>query len=832
MADILDNEKFLRQGEEEGENRFSLKFVFGLLCQNWQWVLVSVIVCLCCAFAYLRYKAPVYTASMKVLIKDSGQKNGGFNGMGLSEIGLLSNTNGFDNELEILCSATVSERVTKRLKLYTTYYLEGKVVNRELYKNSPVLVDLEEQFLDVLDGPISLVLTKKGDGMHIEGYFDPLDPDVVTYSGNVKSLPSNIQTPKGTLLFQRNPLLRADSVAREDDINNRVLEAWGKGKNLYVTVYPPKYIARVYSLSKLNAVSTSKATTVANVSIDDTKRARALDFLNELLICYNEDANEDKNEVALKTEQFISERLNSIKSELDETEGNMEDYKKSHELVNLANDANTVLKTTSDYRKELVNVQTQLLILKSLMDYMDAPENYLQIIPANLGLTNTPLVTPLISTISEYNELVMTRSRYLKGSSEESPMVIQVTDELTALWPTIRNNMTSIYRNMETQKSSVQSEFDKFSGRISETPTQERVLTNIMRRQNLQSELYLTLLQKREENYIQLYSTAAKARIIEEPCIYGKVSPRTSVILLVALIMGVCLPLGIMMLMDMLRFKINGREDVETLTKLPILADIPLDKVIVKDKRQLVVRENYNGMMEEAFRGLRTNLKFALKPGEKVVLVTSCIPGEGKSFIASNLAMSMALLGKKVLIIGLDIRKPRLVALFGLKSRKQGIVNFLCGGEPDYDLLDQQIIPSGANDNLDVLPAGIIPPNPAELLSGPMLQKAIDHLSTKYDYIVLDTPPVGLVADTLSIGNVANASLFVARVNYSPKSNFLFINEIKRENKLPHCNIVLNGVDMTKKRRYGYGYGYTYGSGKYGLYGEYSEKGSEYVTEK
>lgn len=830
MADIVGNENFLNQ-EEESNGQFNLKFIIGLLLQKWQWVLASVVLCLFCALAYLKYTAPVYSASMKVLIKESEQKGRSFGGMGLSEIGLLTNSNGFDNELEILCSATVSTRVTKRLKLYVSYYLEGKVVDHELYKNSPVLVDLEEQFLDALDAPISMMLTKKGDGLYVEGRFDTFSPDEVTYRGELKTLPASIQTPKGTLLIQRNPLLHTDTLGREDKANDRVLELWNKGRELYVTINPPKYIARLYSLKKLSAASTSKGTTVANVSVVDTKRARALDYLNELLVCYNEDANEDKNEVALKTEQFISERLNSIKDELDETEGSMEDYKKSHELINLANDASSVLKSTTDYRKELVEIQTQLLILKSLMDYMAAPENYLQIIPANLGLTNTPLVTPLINTITQYNEMVLKRNRYLKGSSESSPLVAQVTEQMTDLWPTIRNNMASIYRNMETQKTSVQNEFDKFSGRISETPTQERVLTNIIRRQNLQSELYLTLLQKREENYIQLYSTAAKARVIEEPCVYGKVSPRTSIVLLVALILGGFLPLGIFMLMDMLRFKINGREDIEKLTKLPVLADIPVDKECM-DKRQLAVRENYNGMMEEAFRGLRTNLKFILKSGEKVVLVTSCIPGEGKSFIASNLAMSMALLGKKVIIIGLDVRKPRLVSLFGLKSKKQGIVNFLCGDEPDYDLLDSQIIPSGVNENLSVLPAGVIPPNPSELLSGPMLKKAVDYLSTKYDYIVLDTPPVGLVADTLSIATVANVSLFVTRVNHSLKSSFQLINDIKRNNKMPNCNIVLNGVDLTRRHRYGYGYGYTYGSGKYGLYGNYTEGGSRYITEK
>ena len=301
---------------------------------------------------------------------------------------------------------------------------------------------------------------------------------------------------------------------------------------------------------------------------------------------------------------------------------------------------------------------------------------------------------------------------------------------------------------METQRKSIDEQYKLYSNRIAQTPTQERVLTNIDRQRSLKSDLYLTLLQKREENYIQLYSTASKARVIDEPIISGKVSPKSQVVLLAALVLGCCLPIAILICMNLLRFRIGGREDVEQLTKLPILADIPKYATSGDTERAIVVRENRNDMMEEAFRGLRTNMNFVLKPSEKVIMVTSCIPGEGKTFVATNLAMSLALLNKKVLIVGLDIRKPRLVNLFGIKADKRGIVNFLNSDEADFNLLEEQITPSGVNKNMYVLPAGIIPPNPAELLSSTLLNKGIEYLSTKYDYIILDTPPIGLVADT------------------------------------------------------------------------------------
>ncbi len=527
---------------------------------------------------------------------------------------------------------------------------------------------------------------------------------------------------------------------------------------------------------------------------------------------------------------FIDERLAKIRPELDETEDGMEAYKKDNELINLSNDATSALTNYTNYQKERVEMQTQLALVKSLIEYMDSPQNYHQIIPANLGLSNASLV----KMITEYNELVLKRNRFLKGSSEENPMVLQISRQISDMWPSIRTNMGNIYENMETQRKSIDEQYKLYSNRIAQTPTQERVLTNIDRQRNLKSDLYLTLLQKREENYIQLYSTASKARVIDEPIISGKVSPKSKIVLLAALVLGCCMPIGILICLSLLRFKIGGREDVEQLTKLPILADIPKSATVGDAASPIAVRENRNDMIEEAFRGLRTNMNFVLKPSEKVIMVTSCIPGEGKTFVATNLAMSLALLNKKVLIIGLDIRKPRLVNLFGLKADKRGIVNFLNSEEPDFHLLEEQITPSGVNKNMYVLPAGIIPPNPSELLSSSLLNSGIEYLSTKYDYIILDTPPIGLVSDTLTIGQCASATLLVARADYSPKSNFTLINQIVTDNKLPKCSIVLNSIDMTKRK-----YGYYYGHGKYGRYGHYGmyghygsgDKGSSY-TEK
>lgn len=798
----------------EGGNLFDLKKIWMLAYLNWYWVLLSVVLCVSASLFYLKYKAPVYSASMKVLIKES-EKGRGSRGMGmtLDELGMMSNSNGFDNELEILRSASLSTKVVKNLKLYVNYYLAGVIVNKELYKSSPILLDLDEKGLGALNTRLSFVITATDKGFSLDGYFDVDNPKELTFTAEVDHLPDTVATPYGMLYVSDGTQVSAAAV----EVKKMMLS--GK-KKMYVTIDSPYSVGRINSV-RLSASSTSKLTTVANVGYTDGKPLRALDYLRELVRCYNEDANEDKNEVARKTEEFIAERLESIKMDLDDTEDKLETYKKSNDLVNLANDATTALATTEKYKQDLAMAQTQYAIMKTLVDYVSNPSNYMQVIPANLGLQSSPMVTPLVNSIMLYNDKVLTRGRYLRASGPSNSQVAQLTKEIADMWPTIQNNMTSILHNMEMQKNALEKEYESSMARIQKTPSQERMLTGIARQQSLQSNLYLTLLQKREENFIQLYSTAAKGRIIDDPVLLGKVGQPASVILLAALFVGIALPIGILLLCELLRFRINGREDIENYTSLPILADIPLNKdSLLSGGKGVAVKENQNGILEEAFRGLRTNVFFCMKPKEQVIIVTSCIPGEGKTFVAANVAMSLACMGKKVVVVGLDVRKPRLKSLFDLKSSKQGIVNFLCSDEPDYDLLDAQIASSGCHKNMDVLPAGVIPPNPAELIGSPMLDLAIAHLRTKYDYVILDTPPVALVADTLAMGHVADLTLIVLRADYSLKSNMALINDIVDNNKMPKCNLVLNGVDVTRRAQYlrygSYGkYGYKYGYSTY-----------------
>ncbi len=791
----------IQELEEDDSKGFSIKNLLTIILLNWYWIVLSVIACYAIAHFYLKYTAPLYNASVKILIKDSNSGRSS----DIKEMGVVTISDGFNNELEIIGSAAVSERVVKSLKLYTTYTMAGKVVDQELYKNTPILVDIAENRLADLTTSVNLVITKKGKGIHVEGSIGGDAKKNPQFKKDLKELPATISTTVGPIILQRNP--------------GKELGA----QKLYASILPLEGVSRTYS-SKISS-STSGRNTVAVISVTETQPQRAIDFLNELIYCYNEDANETKNEVATKTEKFIKDRLEVIRKELDVTEEDLERFKKENELINLANNASTALSGSNQYQKQQVDMQTQMTLVKSLLDYLRNPNNAFQVIPSNLGISNAQLT----QSIGKYNEYVLKRNRLLKSGSETNPTIVKLTEEMEDLWPTLSYTLEAVYKDLEVQKNTIDQQYAMFNEKIANTPTQEKVLTNISRQQEIKAGLYLMLLQKREQNFISLASTAEKARIIDSPLVGAKISPNDKQIKMAAIGIGLILPIAILYLLSLMRYRIEGREDVERLTNIPILADIPLATKLEKGVRAIVVNENSNNIMEETFRGLRTSLRFVLGNDEKVIVCTSCIPGEGKTFVATNLAMSMALLGKKVIIVGLDIRKPRLVKLFDLPSSNQGITSYLIGETSDMKMLEEQIFHGVKNANLDVLPAGIIPPNPAELLSRHLLDDAINHLREIYDYIILDTPPVGLVSDTLDLSRVADASLFVARADFSIKANFDLINSINRDNRMPKVNLVLNGVDLTK-RRYGYYYGYgKYGSygkyGKYGYYGHYSHYG-------
>lgn len=785
---------------EEQDSGFNYREILDAVILHWHWFAISIIGCLFVAFLYLRCKSPVYSTWAEVLIKEDDPYKRRMSGGGLADftqLGVLTNSNGFDNEVEILGSKTLARRAVTNLKLYVRYSFDGVLRDEELYRTSPVVADMSPVDLDTLSMPLSMEISPLQEGgYHIEG-----EALRERFEADVKSFPVRVKTLSGWVTLRPNPNFAGAS----------------DGRTLRIGIFRPAIMAEAF-LGATSIEPISKMTTIARITMSDTQRQRAEDYMNELIRVYNEDANEVKNEVALKTEAFVNKRIKIIDAELGTTESDLELYKKRNQLVDLMSDAEAAYKGLENYQTQQIELQTQMLLVKSLKEYVDNPANYMEIIPANLGLTDESLN----SMIAGYNAKVVERKRLLTTAPESSPVVVSITNAISSLYPGIRHSLSTVYDNMRVQKRHVDEQYDLFIGRLSDAPTQERVLTDIGRQQSVKAALYQILLQKREENAISLASTVDKAQVIDAPeSTIRPISPKKKLVALIALVIGIAIPAGLIYLLNLLRYRIEGRNDIEKLTDLAVLSDIFVAGELKDGKSAIVVRENTNDMMVETFRSLRTNLGFVMKKSEKVLLCTSVIPGEGKTFVSTNLAMSMALMGRKVLVVGLDIRKPRLAKLFGLVTGHHGLTTYLVGEDSSDGFLREQIFNSGMHANLDVLPVGLIPPNPGELITSERLDDAFARFREWYDMVIVDTPPVGLVSDTLLLGRLADATLIVCRCDYSLKRNFNIVNTIHQEGKLPKMNLVLNGVDL-QQRKYGYYYGY----GNYGRYGRYGSYGS------
>ena len=569
-------------------------------------------------------------------------------------------------------------------------------------------------------------------------------------------------------------------------------------------------VAKGYCNS-LSIAPTSKTTSVAVISLKNSSLQRGQDFINQLLEMYNRNTNNDKNEIAQKTAEFIDERISIISKELGSTEADLETFKRDAGITDLTSEAQIALAGNAEYEKKSVENRTQISLVNDLRKYLRG--NEYEVLPSNVGLQDAAL----IGAIERYNEMLVERKRLLRTSTENNPAIVNLDTSIRAMKANVQATLEGTLQGLMITKSNLDREASRYSRRISNAPGQERAYVSIARQQEIKAGLYLMLLQKREENAIALAATANNAKIIDEAIADDTpVSPKRSMIYLIALVLGVGIPVGIIYLIELTKFKIEGRADVEKLTSVPIIGDIPLTDEKNDKNGSIAVFENKNNLMSETFRNIRTNLQFMLDNDQKVILVTSTVSGEGKSFVSANLAISLSLLGKKVVIVGLDIRKPGLNKVFHLSNKEKGITQYL--SNPETDLMEL-VQPSDVNKNLFVLPGGSVPPNPTELLARNGLDKAIEILKQNFDYVIMDTAPIGMVTDTLLVGRVADLSVYVCRADYTHKAEYTLINELAIEKKLSKLCTVINGVDL-KKRKYGYYYGY----GKYGKYYGYGKR--------
>lgn len=781
---------------EQSEEQVNIQELLFRYLIHWPWFVVSIIICIACAWGYLRLTTPIYNITATVLIKDE-KKGGGANmsseleKMGLD--GFVSSSNNVDNEIEVLRSKSLAREVVNNLGLFVTYMDEDEFPSKELYHTSPVLVSLTHQEADKLPGrmEINMILQPTG----VLGV--QITVGEKEYRKQFDKLPAVFPTDEGTVaFFANNDTL---SAVRPENIT----------KERHITAF----INRPFSVSKgyvnsLSIAPTSKTTSVVVISLENTNTRRGRDYINKLLEMYNINANNDKNEVAQKTAEFIDERIGIISKELGSTEQDLENFKRSAGITDLSSEAQIALTGNAEYEKKRVENQTQINLVMDLQRYMKG--NEYEVLPSNIGLQDAASA----GAIDRYNQMLVERKRLLRTSTENNPTIINLDTSIRAMRTNVQATLDATLKGLQITKEDLAREASRYSRRINDAPTQERQFVSIARQQEIKSGLYLMLLQKREENAITLAATANNAKIIDEALADDNpISPKKTIVYLVALVLGVGLPVGVIYLIGLTKFKIEGRADVEKLTSLPVVGDIPLAD---EKTGSIAVFENQNNLMSETFRNVRTNLQFMLENGKNVILVTSTISGEGKSFISANLAISLSLLGKKVVIVGLDIRKPGLNKVFNIPKKEHGITQYLTN--TTANLMDF-VQPSDINKNLFILPGGTVPPNPTELLARGGLEKAIETLKANFDYVILDTAPVGMVTDTLLIGRVADLSVYVCRADYTHKAEFTLINELAENNKLPNLCIAVNGLDLNSRK-----YGYYYGYGKYGKYYGYGKR--------
>ena len=797
-------EEFANERQREADDeKIDIQEVLFKYIIHWPWFVGAVLVCLIGAWIYLRMATPVYNISATVLIKDD-KKGGNTGGMaGLEELGLsglISSSQNIDNELEVLRSKTLVKEVVNQLNLYVSYTDEDEFPSKNMYKTSPIIVSLTPQEAEKLSDPmiVEMLLYPQGS----------LDVGVTIgdkeYQKHFEKLPAVFPMDEGTLAFFQSPdSLMANKDTTEESSAQNV-------RRITAKINSPMKVARVYC-ENLTIEPTSKTTSVAVISLKNSSLQRGQDFINQLLEMYNRNTNNDKNEIAQKTAEFIDERIDIISKELGNTEANLEIFKRNAGITDLTSEAQIALTGNAEYEKKRVENRTQISLLEDLRKYIRG--NEYEVLPSNVGLQDAALV----ATIERYNEMLVERKRLLRTSTENNPAIVNLDTSIRAMKSNVQATLDGTLQGMLITKADLDREANRFSRRISDAPGQERQFVSIARQQEIKAGLYLMLLQKREENAIALAATANNAKIIDEAIADDiPVSPKRKIIYLIALVLGVGIPVGIIYLIGLTKFKLEGRADVEKLTTVPIVGDIPLTDEKNEKDGSIAVFENQNNLMSETFRNIRTNLQFMLQNDKKVILVTSTVSGEGKSFISANLAISLSLLGKKVVIVGLDIRKPGLNKVFRLSTKEKGITLYLAN--PDTDLMSL-VQPSDVNKNLSILPGGTVPPNPTELLARDGLDKAIEILKKNFDYVILDTAPVGMVTDTLLIGRVADLSVYVCRADYTHKVEYTLINELAEEKKLPNICTVINGVDL-KRRKYGYYYGY----GKYGKYYGYGKR--------
>ena len=815
----MDENNINRTSVEEG-SQLSLRDLLSMCIRRWPWFLVSVVLCLFVAVLYIMKTPPVYTRSAQVLIKEDrrGRSIGTDVQSSFSELGLVNTNVNVNNEILNISSPDMMIEVVKRLHLEVDYTLAHRMYDRNLYGST---LPLKVEFLDLGNGESASLDIVSRDDSYVFSNFKRNKDKIEDASEIVFAMGDTLGTPLGRIVL---------SAPENQEV--KPLEST-------LHVYRSSYNSATRAFSKrLNVELANKQATVINMSMNDVSYQRAEDVLNMLINVYNEKWIKDKNQIATSTNEFIAERLMVIQDELGDVDQTISSFKSANRLPDIGAVASMEMQVSKEANREIMALNNQLSIARYLQSYIRDSRG--RLLPADAGLQEASIQ----SMINQFNVTLLQRNRLVESSSEENYLVRDLDNQLAGLREAILSSIDNYIVGVNMQLSAYRSTQAAADARISSNPQQAGKLLSDERQQKVKESLYLFLLQKREENELSQAFTAYNTRVLMFP--NGSnypIAPHRSMILLIAFMMGLAIPFGLLYIREITNTTVRGREDLKSMAtpfvgELPsivkkkrfgIKRHIPFLKNKVQDgERKFVVKAHNRDMINEAFRVVRTNLEFMRGKGTGgyVIMITSMNPGSGKTFISSNLASCFAIKGKKTIVIDLDLRKKSLSEMVG--KPKRGISDYLNGREDDFESL---IVHNVNECDLDLLPVGTLPPNPAELLADERLDKLMETLRCKYDYIFLDCPPVEIVTDADIINRLVDLTLFVTRAGILERSMLSEIDRYYSTKKYANLAVVLNGTDSAGHYGYKYGYRYGYGYGHYGYGYGYGNYGSEHDAE-
>ncbi len=772
--------------DHEQEESIDLVETLYRYLKHWKWFILSMGIALFIAAGIILITKKEYNPSMSILLNEekSGRGASASEMFDVNMMGFLGTTSNIENEIIVLNSPDLMDRVVRALNLNVSYYQKDFLRKVELHHKSPYTVTITSP-VDAYRGLAELEIDRKDEGYQISGTYRinslNYEIDIIQVA---KELPVTIQLDEETSL----QLALSEQPLKEKT-------------TCYVEVRSVQATTRNF-LTKLSVANSGKKSSVIDLSMLVHNTQKGVDLLYELLDQYNDLNLQVNNEIAYNSAIFINDRLKEISQELSDAETKVVEYKQEQRIADLGTEAQLFVTQSEENEQQLMELETQLNVLTMIQDFIKNPDNHTKTIP-NMGVSDLGLA----EIISAYNTKLLASDQLLKGTGEKNPARVRVFEELDNMREGINNSLANVRETYMVGLKDLRQRANVTLSRISSIPKQEKGLIEKVRNQKIKEELFLFLMQKREETNLSIAANAEKARIIASPRMnISPVSPKTKIILLAFLILGVLVPVVCIYVLELFRTKIGSREEFERLSQVSIIGEIGTNKT-GKD----LLEKGEVDALAEMFRTLRNNIRFALRKRKGMaLLMTSTVSNEGKSFVSANLALSFAYTGKKVLLIGGDIRNPEVHAYFnpgGIHSTR-GLSDYLADDAVDWK--DYVFTPMIEAPTLHVLVAGTIPPNPNELLMEPRLEALIAEAKTQYDYVLIDSAPVGLVSDSYLIGEHTDMTLYVVREKQTPKTAVNFINMQRQEEKLKNMFVILNDVELSRGYKYGYGKGYGY----------------------